>query len=77
MNNLVNIFSNEQIGEQIKYKRRLMGLTGKELGDRMKLSQQQISRYERGTQNFTIRRLREFSIHLNCQIDYLLISRLN
>ncbi|SUC34850.1 transcriptional repressor DicA [Providencia rustigianii] len=77
MNNLVNIFSNEQIGEQIKYKRRLMGLTGKALGDRMKLSQQQISRYERGTQNFTIRRLCEFSIHLNCQIDYLLISRLD
>ncbi|HGM9946757.1 TPA: helix-turn-helix domain-containing protein [Providencia rettgeri] len=36
------------------------------------LSQQQISRYERGTQNFTIHRLCIFANVLQCDLDYFL-----
>ncbi|HHQ2586741.1 TPA: helix-turn-helix domain-containing protein [Providencia rettgeri] len=38
----------QAIGHQIYLTRKLYGLTGKELGEKLGVSQQQISRYERG-----------------------------
>ncbi|MBW3119002.1 helix-turn-helix domain-containing protein [Providencia rettgeri] len=63
---------NSDIGERIRKRRLQMGLTGNSLGKQLGLSQQQISRYERGTQNFTIRQLCLFANILQCDLNYFL-----
>jgi transcriptional regulator with XRE-family HTH domain len=64
--------SNSCIGQKIRKRRLQMGLTGNSLGKQSGLSQQQISRYERGVQNFTIRRLCSFANILQCDLNYFL-----
>ncbi|WP_375083997.1 helix-turn-helix domain-containing protein [Providencia sp. SKLX074055] len=64
--------SNSYIGHKIRKRRLQMGLTGNSLGEKSGLSQQQISRYERGVQNFTIRRLCIFANILQCDLNYFL-----
>ncbi|QAV25222.1 helix-turn-helix domain-containing protein [Proteus hauseri] len=44
-----------------KKKRKLKNLSGKELGKLLKLSQQQISRYENGKTSFTLEYILSFS----------------
>ncbi|HDN2513269.1 MULTISPECIES: helix-turn-helix domain-containing protein [Providencia] len=64
--------SNSYIGQKMRRRRLQMGLTGDNLGQKSGLSQQQISRYERGVQNFTIRRLCIFANILQCDLNYFL-----
>ena len=64
--------SNSYIGQKMRKRRLQMGLTGDNLGKQSGLSQQQISRYERGVQNFTIRRLCIFANILQCDLNYFL-----
>ncbi|AXH62606.1 helix-turn-helix transcriptional regulator [Providencia huaxiensis] len=64
--------SNTYIGLQLRKRRLQMGWTAHTLGKKSGLSQQQISRYERGTQNFTIHRLCIFANVLQCDLDYFL-----
>lgn len=64
--------SNSYIGRKMRQRRLQMGLTGNSLGQKSGLSQQQISRYERGVQNFTIRRLCIFANILQCDLNYFL-----
>ncbi len=64
--------SNSYIGHKMRKRRLQMGLTGDSLGKKSGLSQQQISRYERGVQNFTIRRLCIFANILQCDLNYFL-----
>ncbi|MBG5929012.1 helix-turn-helix domain-containing protein [Providencia rettgeri] len=64
--------SNAYIGLQVRKRRLQMGWTAHTLGKKSGLSQQQISRYERGTQNFTIHRLCIFANVLQCDLDYFL-----
>ncbi|MBN4865700.1 MULTISPECIES: helix-turn-helix domain-containing protein [Providencia] len=64
--------SNFYIGQKMRRRRLQMGLTGDNLGQKSGLSQQQISRYERGVQNFTIRRLCIFANILQCDLNYFL-----
>ncbi|MGJ3355424.1 helix-turn-helix domain-containing protein [Providencia sp. Je.9.19] len=64
--------SNSYIGFQLRKRRLQMGWTAHTLGQKSGLSQQQISRYERGTQNFTIHRLCIFANILQCDLDYFL-----
>lgn len=49
------------IGNLIKKKRKLKNLSGKELGRLLKLSQQQISKYENGKTSFTLENILIFS----------------
>ncbi|WP_249718690.1 helix-turn-helix domain-containing protein [Proteus faecis] len=42
------------LGGYLRASRKLKGMTGKELGEKVSLSQQQISRYERGINKFTL-----------------------
>lgn len=49
------------IGNLIKKKRKLKNLSGKELGLLLKLSQQQISKYENGKTSFTLENILIFS----------------
>ncbi len=64
--------SNSYIGQQLRARRLLLGWSASILGKNTGLSQQQISRYERGTQNFTIRRLCIFANVLQCDLNYFL-----
>ncbi|WP_272666965.1 helix-turn-helix domain-containing protein [Providencia sp. PROV069] len=64
--------SNAYIGLQVRKRRLQIGWTAHTLGKKSGLSQQQISRYERGTQNFTIHRLCIFANVLQCDLDYFL-----
>lgn len=54
---------NSEIGMFIKMARINKGMTGRDLGDRIGVSQQQISRYERGDNNITLHIL---NLILNC-----------
>lgn len=42
------------LGGYLRSSRKLKGMSGKELGEKVSLSQQQISRYERGINKFTL-----------------------
>lgn len=63
---------NLDIGQRIRQRRKDLGWSASILGQRSGLSQQQISRYERGTQNFTIRRLCIFANILQCDLNYFI-----
>ncbi|XKD91943.1 helix-turn-helix domain-containing protein [Morganella morganii] len=54
----------QYVGTVISARRKGMGLSGKELGERVGLSQQQISRYERGVTSITLSNLESLSVAL-------------
>lgn len=56
---------NKIVGEQIRIRRREQGMSGSELGDKVGLSQQQVSRYERGECNIPLDSLLSISNVLN------------
>lgn len=63
------------IGSLLKCYRKSVGMTGAELGLRLNMSQQQISRYERGKNELTINGLMEFLLALDLKvydIDYFM-----
>lgn len=70
-----NQISNTDIGAKVRKRRLLLGWSASILGKKTGLSQQQISRYERGTQNFTIHRLCIFANVLQCDLNYFLERR--
>ncbi|MBX7021116.1 XRE family transcriptional regulator [Providencia rettgeri] len=45
------------IGTYLKHRRKAVGLTGAQLASRLNISQQQVSRYERGKNSITIQGL--------------------
>ena len=55
-------------GSVILSRRKSMGLSGKELGKRVGLSQQQVSRYERGKTSLTLSQLVCFSVALDMSL---------
>ncbi|WP_272663220.1 MULTISPECIES: helix-turn-helix domain-containing protein [unclassified Providencia] len=64
----------QAIGHQIYLTRKLYGLTGKELGDKLGVSQQQISRYERGICRIDIDVLVCFLNELNMSLNEFFIN---
>lgn len=63
------------IGSLLRCYRKSLGITGAELGARLNISQQQISRYECGTNTLTIDGLMNFLFALglkNCDIEYFM-----
>lgn len=64
----------QAIGHQIYLTRKLYGLTGKELGEKLGVSQQQISRYERGICRIDIDMLVYFLNELNTPFNEFFIN---
>ncbi len=64
-----NNYISNYIGGEIKSKRRALGLTGEELAKKIGVSQQQISRYERGKTNISCDTLMMFVLIL--EIDFI------
>lgn len=56
---------NRRVGGFLRRRRQRLNLTGQELGQMMQLSQQQISRYERGVNSMTVYQLQLFMLILD------------
>ncbi|CDG87038.1 helix-turn-helix domain-containing protein [Xenorhabdus bovienii] len=60
------------VGKRIQMKRKEAGMTVAELADRISVSQQQLSRYERGTNKISLEHLVDVSIALKTPADWFL-----
>lgn len=58
------------VGERLKSRRALMGMSQEKLADSVNLTFQQIQKYERGTNRVSASRLWQFSKILNVPISY-------
>ena len=58
-----------RVGDSIKSIRKKAGLTQKGLADRLGISQQIVSRVERGQGNITLLTLKEIAAALGCKAD--------
>lgn len=76
MNGIENNIS-ISVGKKIKKVRKSLGLSGNELGKILGVSQQQVSRYERGTSAITIDTLIRISNALNITVNELIIEYLS
>lgn len=63
---------NIEVGKKIKFLRKSKGLTENDLAEYFNVSQQQISRYERGVNNITISFLADLSILFKVPICFFL-----
>ena len=61
---------NIQIGSRIKRRRKLLGLTQKELGESVGVRFQQIQKYETGENNVSAARLYRLAQALDVEIEY-------
>ncbi len=60
------------IGDRLRVRRQLLGITQKELADRVGLAFQMVSKYETGQSTITIFRLQKFADELQVPLDYLI-----
>ncbi|MBI6549095.1 helix-turn-helix domain-containing protein [Xenorhabdus lircayensis] len=60
------------VGKRIQMKRKEIGVTAAELADRIGVSHQQLSRYERGTNKISLEHLVDISMALNTPVDWFL-----
>jgi transcriptional regulator with XRE-family HTH domain len=60
------------VGKRIQMKRRELGITAAELADRIGVSHQQLSRYERGTNRISLEQLVVVSITLKTSVSWFL-----
>lgn len=67
---------NQIVGKEIRKRRKKLGLSGMELADLIGISQQQISRYERGECNITLENLFSLAIALEVSLIYFLSDEL-
>ena len=58
------------IGDRIRVRRQLLGLTQKELAERVRLAFQMVSKYENGDSTITVYRLLRFAEELQVPLDY-------
>lgn len=60
------------LGDRIKERRKILGLTQKELGQKIGASEFTVSKYERSVNEPDIETLKKISSVLNCTVDYLI-----
>ncbi|HGJ5882623.1 MULTISPECIES: helix-turn-helix domain-containing protein [Arsenophonus] len=65
----MSININVNIGKMIKFKRKEKGLSGELLAEKIGVSQQQLSRYERGVNDIKVNTLYSITQVLNIPID--------
>lgn len=65
------------LGNNIKERRKILGLTQKGLGEKIGASEFTVSKYERGVNEPDILTLRKISLALNCSIDSLIENNHN
>lgn len=62
------------IGKRIQMRRKEVGLTAQELSELIDISQQQLSRYERGTNKINVSHLVRLSIALKTPVSWFFID---
>nr|WP_282557847.1 helix-turn-helix transcriptional regulator [Providencia burhodogranariea] len=67
---------NQIVGKEIRKRRKKLGLSGIELAELIGISQQQISRYERGECNITLENLFSWANALDVSLIYFLSDEL-
>lgn len=67
---------NQIVGKEIRKRRKNLGLSGMELADLIGISQQQVSRYERGECNITLENLFSLAKALEVSLIYFLSDEL-
>ncbi len=72
--NVPENFFSSYCGRVVKMKRKEIGISGLELARRLNISQQQVSRYERGINKLSLDMLLNISIVLNIPMDSLFSS---
>ncbi|MBG2709044.1 helix-turn-helix domain-containing protein [Proteus sp. DFP240708] len=65
---LININVNELVGQRIQKKRKELGYTGAHIADKLGISQQQFSRYERGLNKIDLSYLVTLAVYLKTPI---------
>ncbi|EST59680.1 helix-turn-helix transcriptional regulator [Proteus cibi] len=65
---LININVNELVGQRIQKKRKELGYTGAHIADKLGISQQQFSRYERGLNKIDLSYLVTLAVYLRTPI---------
>lgn len=70
--NVPDNFFSSYCGSVLKKKRKELGISGLELAKRLNISQQQVSRYERGVNKMSLDMLLNISIALNVPMDNLI-----
>lgn len=63
-----------RVGALIRLRRQKLGLTQKELGERVGLTAQQVQKYEQGTNAIRLQRLLDFSLALQCPLERFLTT---
>ena len=62
------------IGKRIQKRRRELGITAAELSERLGISQQQLSRYERGTNKVNVSHLVNIAVYLGSPISWFFLD---
>lgn len=64
----------QNIGKRIQLRRRELGITAAELSEKLGISQQQLSRYERGSNKINVTHLVNISVYLDVPIGWFFLE---
>ncbi|GAA4657418.1 hypothetical protein GCM10023262_00300 [Bartonella pachyuromydis] len=71
-----NIFNDKFIGKKIRFKRKMLKMSQKTLADHLRVSAQQIQKYETGLNRVSAGRLKEIAVILNVSIAFFTLISL-
>ncbi|MCK9468561.1 MAG: helix-turn-helix transcriptional regulator [Porticoccaceae bacterium] len=66
--------ADRSIGRRIQVRRKELGITAAELSERLGISQQQLSRYERGTNKVNVSHLVNIAVYLDIPIGWFFLD---
>lgn len=74
MAKLASEIADKLVGQRIQMRRKELGMTAQQLAEYADISQQQLSRYERGTNKINIAHLVNIAIKMNTPISWFFID---
>jgi transcriptional regulator with XRE-family HTH domain len=72
MAKLTSDTADKKVGQRIQMRRKELGMTAQQLSEQVDISQQQLSRYERGTNKINVSHLVNIAAGLNTPISWFL-----
>jgi len=66
--------ADRSIGKRIQIRRKELGITAAELSEQLGISQQQLSRYERGTNKVNVSHLVNIAVYLSIPISWFFLD---
>ncbi|EPJ9673710.1 TPA: helix-turn-helix transcriptional regulator [Citrobacter freundii] len=74
MAKLTSDTADKKVGQRIQMRRKELGMTAQQLSEQVDISQQQLSRYERGTNKINVSHLVNIAAGLNTPISWFFID---